>query len=314
MPAILVCYIRALLQARKVTCTAILRQFGYSHDKLTRFLAEKLAWKKWYRYLVAKLFGGITGGWIALDDTVLAKAFGKKFRQASWVWDSAQERAVFGYNLVFVVWSNGRITVPLCWRWYRQYGATKIELAQSLLKEVAYVWHLKPKYVLMDGFYPAKEIVNQLTQYGWYFVTKLKKNRVISGCRLDEDLVDEGDATLGWLSDCCQVRVVKYDSRYLATNDLSLRKKKIREWYGHRWVIEECFRSLKQELHFAKCQARSKTAQEKHLLCGVIGYLILQKEKLANQTLYSLKEKFIFNQSWGYNRIKHYEAILMGGA
>lgn len=314
MPAPLVCYIRSLLQARKITCTAILRQFGYSHDKLTRFLQEKLAWKKWYRYLVVKLFGSLSGGWIILDDTVLAKTFGRVFHKAGWVFDSALERPVFGYNLVFVVWSNGTITIPLCWRWYRKYGKSKIELAQSLLKEARFVWHIQPQYVLMDGFYPARDIVNQLSGYSWYFVTKLKKNRIINCCRLDEDLTEEGDTTLGWLSDYCQVRVVKHDSRYLATNDLSLAQPDIAEWYGKRWAIEECFRYLKQELHFAKCQARSTTAQEKHLLCSVTGYLILQKERPKNQSLYATKEYFLLKQSWGYNRIKHYEAVLLAGA
>jgi len=90
MPAPLVCYIRSLLQARKVTCTALLRQFGYSHDRLTRFLSEKIAWKKWYRYLVVRLFGSLGDGYLALDDTVLAKAFGKVFAKAGWVWDSSQ--------------------------------------------------------------------------------------------------------------------------------------------------------------------------------------------------------------------------------
>ena len=106
MPATLVCYIRALLQTRKVTCTVLLRQFGYSHDKLTRFLREQLAWKRWYRWFVIRLFSSLSDGWVALDDTVLAKPFGRKFAKVSWVYDSSKEQTVFGYNLVFVVWSN----------------------------------------------------------------------------------------------------------------------------------------------------------------------------------------------------------------
>ncbi len=95
---------------------------------------------------------------------------------------------------------------------------------------------------------------------------------------------------------------------------LSLTAKEIPKEYLKRWCIEDTFRFLKQELHFAGCQARSTKAQEKHLLCVNVGYLILQKEKTVDESLYALKEKFIFNQAWGYNRIKHYEAILLAGA
>lgn len=313
MPAPLVCYIRGLLQGKKITATALLRQFGYSHDKLTRFLARRIAWRKWYRYLVTKFFKVFGEGWIAIDDTVLAKPFGRKFPRAGWVYDSSAEKQVFGYNLVMVVWSNGLITLPLCWRWYR-HTQTKIDLAQALLKEVAHIWHLRPRYVFMDAFYVANRLVDQLEEYGWNWVGRVKRNRIVNGCRIEDDLVADGDTLVGYLTDHSRVRIVKHDHRYLATNELSLAPGKIPDEYGKRWVIEETFRFLKQELHLSRCQSRSTAAQEKHLLCAVIGYLILQKEKQTGQTLYSLKERFIFHQAWGYNRIKHYEAVLLAGA
>lgn len=314
MPALLVCYIRGILQGKKITTTSLLRQFGYSHDGLTRFLSESFAWKRWYRWLVIQLFGGLSSGWIALDDTVLAKPFGKVFPKACWVYDSCQKFHVFGYNLVMVVWCNGVVTIPLCWRWYRKNYKTKIEFAKSLLREVRDIWHISPTHVLMDAFYVADEIVDLLEEFGWKWVGRIKKNRIVNGCRLDEDLIIEGDSTIGYIADRCQIKVVKYDRRYLATNDLDLGQDDIPKEYLKRWCIEETFRFFKTELHFAECQARSTTAQEKHLLCVSISYLILQKEQLATQTLYSLKEKFIFDQAWGYNRIKHYEKILLTGA
>lgn len=315
MPAPLVCYIRGLLQGKKITTTSLLRQFGYSHDSLTRFLSESFSWRSWYRFVVVHLFGILGGsGWIAIDDTVLAKPFGKVFPKACWVYDSCQKFHVFGYNLVMVVWSNGKVTIPLCWRWYRKHYKTKIEFAKSLLREVKVVWCIHPTRVLMDAFYVADDVVNLLNSYGWTWVGRIKKNRIVNGCRLDEDLIEEGDQTIGYIGKACKIKVVKYDHRYLGTNDLSLTKEDIPKEYLKRWCIEDTFRFLKQELHFAECQARSTKAQEKHLLCVCVGYLILQKERPTTETLYSLKEKFVFNQAWGYNRIKHYEAILTEGA
>ena len=89
----------------------------------------------------------------------------------------------------------------------------------------------------------------------------------------------EGDQTTGYIGKQYKIKVVKYDHRYLGTNDVFLIAEEIPKEYLKRWCIEDIFRFLKQELHFAGCQARSTGSQEKHLLCVCVSYLILQKEK-----------------------------------
>lgn len=314
MPAPLFSYLRGLLQGLKPTTTSLARQFGYSHDQLTRLLHRQFAWKRWYRLLLQRLFGSLTDGWLILDDTVLAKPFGKQFPHACVVWDASQEKPVFGYNLVFLCWSNGMLTIPLCWRWYKQGVTTKTELAQSLLREAKYVWKLTPDKVLFDSWYASAAIINQLTEYHWHFVSKLKKNRVINGCRIDEDLIHDGDELTGLITGLCSVTVIKNDRRFLCTNDLSLATTQIIGWYGQRWAIEDCFRFLKNQLHLEGCQARSTRSQQIHLLTSITAYLILQKEQLLQPeiSLYQLKENWMFNQRLGVNRLRHYEKLLAG--
>jgi hypothetical protein len=258
------------------------------------------------------LFGSLEGGFLVIDDTVLAKPFGKKFPHACVVWDSSQEKHVFGYNLVFMCWSNGQVTIPLCWRWYKKDSKTKVELASSLLKEAKYVWRIKPQMVLFDAWYPAEVILDQITSYNWNFVCRIKKNRNINGCRVEDDLLHSGDTLTGPATNRCFIKVVMDDKRFLATNNLDLVPSEIMQWYCKRWVIEECFRFLKDQLHLEGCQARTKTAQHTHVLTGIVSYLLLQREKQLNpeKTLYRLKEEWTFDRRLGRNRIRHYEKLL----
>lgn len=313
MPAPLFSYLRGLLQGLKPTATSLSRQFGYSHDQLTRALRKQYAWKSWYVWLLQMLFGSLSGGCLILDDTVLAKPFGKKFPQACMVWDSSQEKAVFGYNLIFLCWSNDTVTIPLCWRWYKKDSKTKTQLAHSLLREAKYIWRLTPEKILFDSWYASEAIINQITTYHWLFVTRLKKNRILRGCRVDEDLIHDGDELVGLATGQCTIRVIKNDQRFLATNDLNLLPNEIISWYGERWAIEDCFRFLKNQLHIAGCQARSKRAQQIHLLTGITAYLILQKEQEKNpeKSLYALKEDWMFDKRLGLNRLRHYQKLLV---
>ena len=312
MPAPVLSYIRGILQGYKITCTYLERQLGFSHDQLTRTLKERFGWVRYWRLLVHLLFGTLSGGWIILDDTVLAKPFGKKFPQASVVYSSSLDRYVFGYNLVFICWSNGTRTIPLCWRWYRKGGKTKITLAQELLQEVRNVWNIEPKKVLFDSWYGAEVIVHQLGEYAWTFVCKVKKNRVVNGSSICDELLQDGDALVGCLTGYCQVRIIKNEDRYLATNDLTLNQQEMIDWYARRWAIEEVFRFLKDQLHLEGCQARTKTAQKTHLMSCLVSYLMIAKENSIHpdKTLYRIKEDWLHNRAFSSSQFAKYRILL----
>ena len=312
MPAPVLSYIRGILQGYKITCTYLERQLGFSHDKLTRTLKERFHWTKYWRLLVHLLFGNLADGWIILDDTVLAKPFGKKFPQASVVYSSSLETYVFGYNLVFICWSNGTMTIPLCWRWYRKNEKTKIILAMELLKEVRTLWHMTPKTVLFDSWYSAEVIVNQLVAWKWKFVCKLKKNRIINGSALSEELLRDGDSMTGLLTGCCRIRIIRHEDRYLATNAEDVSYEEIPLWYARRWAIEEVFRFLKDQLHLEGCQARTKTAQKTHLMSCCISYLMIVKENTIHpdKTLYRIKEDWLHNRVFARSQFAKYSKVL----
>jgi hypothetical protein len=312
MPAIFVPYLVGLVQGFFVSATSLERQFGYSHDGITRCLVKRFAWERWVTLVIQKLFGVLSGGYLILDDTVIAKPYAKKMQGASFVHSSVLNKTVYGYNIVFLCWSNGTITIPLSWKWYKPNSKTKIDLALDLLAIAQKRWKLTPQYVFFDKFYGADKILNRLEEYHWKFVAQLKCNRIINAAPIKEDLTTEGDSTVGWVTDWVKVAIVKHDEKYFFTNDLSLSAHDFPSLYKNRWPIEEVFRFLKSELRLEQCQARTKQAQKTHLASCVLTYLIFQKEQQIkkNKSLYAIRRSWLFDRRLGRNQINHYVKVL----
>lgn len=247
-----------------------------------------------------------------IDDTVIAKPYAKNLEGAGFAYSSSLDRTVYGYHVVLLCWTNGIITLPLAWRFYRKHEKSKIKLAQELLTEAYSTWHLTPCCVTFDSWYGAEDILNQLNGYGWTFVCQIKKNRIVLAAPISEDLTEEGDHLIGAVTDKVKGLIIKHDDKFFLTNDLLLTPERMIFLYGFRWRVEEVFRFLKDQLHLQGCQARSKQAQENHLGSCILAYLLIQKEQQNNQTqsLYAIKRNWLLNRRLGNNRFHHYVKVL----
>ena len=310
MPAPIFAYLRGLLQGHNITATFLQKEFGYSHDAITRFLANSFDIEGLIFRLIYRWFGVLHGGCLILDDTVVPKIYGKKFGQAQYVYSSCLKRCVFGYQIVALVWTNGTTTIPLGWKYYQKSvdGKTKIILAQELLAEAHEKWKLKPYAVLFDSWYSAEKILDQIQSYGWLFVTQLKSNRVVNACPIRDDLTQHGAALVGPLTGRFLALVLKNENKYFATNQPLMNNKQVLQLYEYRWKIEEVFRFLKNQLHLEECQARRFTSQQKHLASCVLAYIILEKERqrFPKKTLYQLKHDWMLDRRKGFHRINYY--------
>jgi hypothetical protein len=311
MPAIIVPYFVGLVQGVCVSAVSLEHQFGYSHDRITRSLLKRFRWDHWVFLIIQRLFGLLYGGYLILDDTVIAKPYARNMQGASFVHSSVLNRTVYGYNIVFLCWSNGTITIPLAWKWYKPNSKTKIDLAMELLKSARNRWKITPTYVMFDKFYGANKLLDQLHEYKWKFVAQLKCNRIINAAPIKEDLTQEGDTTIGWINQV-KVAIIRHDDKYFFTNDPNLPLGNLPELYKHRWPIEEVFRFLKSELRLEHCQARTQKAQKTHLASCVVLYLIFQKEQQLkeNETIYSLRRLWQMDRRLGRNQINHYVKVL----
>ncbi len=263
-------------------------------------------------FAVHRLFGLLKDGYLIIDDTVLAKPYGRKFHEACFAYSSSLKKAVFGYHIVMVCWTNGTVTIPLSWRWYKKNSYTKVELAMLLLEETRWKWHLTNCIVLYDSWYAAAKLMRLIQSLGYQFVSQIKKNRKLDGISLAQLSVPKNKLLRGTIAGDIQAYFFKHEDKYYCTSLSALSPKEAQTMYKIRWSIEEVFRFLKSVLKLEKCQAIRITAQKIHLVSCVIAYLIFQKEQMnaPQYTLYQLYEKWLFNKHLGRCRINHYVKVL----
>jgi hypothetical protein len=67
----------------------------------------------------------LVGGYLIIDDTVIEKPFSKAMEGLSWVYDSSKKKAVWGYSIVLLIWTDGFIRIPLAFRRWQKGGPSK---------------------------------------------------------------------------------------------------------------------------------------------------------------------------------------------
>jgi len=108
-------YLAGLITGTEVSATAISQALGEtSHDALTRLLSS--GWWTARQLLLAaiQVVSWIGGeGWLIVDAVLIPKPYAQLIAFCGWDVDHALGRNVFGLRVVFVVWCNGWLTVPL---------------------------------------------------------------------------------------------------------------------------------------------------------------------------------------------------------
>lgn len=289
MEPLMILYIIALMyRDTKVSCVALAQCFvGVSHDGLTRLLQTQRCWPTLlWRWCGQRAIN--QGGWLQLDDTVLEK-WGPMIFGVFWVYSSRWQKVVRGINVVVLIWTDGTRRVPIGIKLWRRGGSSKVVLAGKLLRWARRL-ELTPDYVIFDSWYASKKLLQQVRGYGWHFVTRLKKNRKLSGQALVTQWPHRFGHAPGTLAGGIQVLVVKDGSRYLATSDLTLSVRQVKHLYGQRQHIEEFIRVLKDQLRWGQCPARTKAAQLAHLHLCLMTYCILETAAVQHQTtIYQLR-------------------------
>jgi hypothetical protein len=173
-------YLVALIcrNTRTSCCSLSVLCARISHDRLQRLLYERFAWsRRLWDFFASSLVR--EGGYLIIDDTTWAR-FAMKSEAVSWVWSSTHARTVRGMQVVLLIWTDGRVKVPLGLRLWKKGGHSKVELAAQLLRE-AKRRGLRPEYVLFDSWYAAAKLLHLLADLGWKYVARLKSNRLFEG-------------------------------------------------------------------------------------------------------------------------------------
>lgn len=153
-------------------------------------------------------------------------------------------------------------------------------------------------YVLFDAWYAAESVLNLLEAFGWLYGTRVKKNRLFNGARIDKTFRHFYGRKTGKLKRInYQILIVKDGARFLLTNDLSLTSAQVKKLYQVRQQIEEVFRLLKQEFGWGRCRANSLQAQKAHLHPGLYAFCLVQsKAEEKKLTIYAYKQNLFREQ------------------
>jgi DDE superfamily endonuclease len=127
MPELLWLYLTALLYYRtSSSCVALAEALEtVSHDRLTRLLQADWSGHTLLELTVRTLFGWHRG-YLIIDDTVIPKPFATAIDGLAWVFSSQERRPVYGFSLVLLVWTDGRLRIPLGMRLWHKGGPLQV--------------------------------------------------------------------------------------------------------------------------------------------------------------------------------------------
>jgi hypothetical protein len=83
-------------------------------------------------------------------------------------------------QVVMLMWTDGKLKLPIAIEVYQEDGPSKIKIAKRMLKK-AQGWGIVPKYVLFDSWYAAEDLLNYIDKLGWKYITRVKSNRKFNG-------------------------------------------------------------------------------------------------------------------------------------
>ena len=310
MPEPVWIYLMALLYfTNMTTCSAIADAFdSVSHDRLTRMLQGTWSGHILLDLALRTLFT-VAGGYLIVDDTVVAKPYARGLGEAAWVWSNKDRKVLFGVSVVLLVWTDGQLRIPLAFRVWQKGSASKYDLALELLSYARNRLKCKPHFVLFDAWYPSKKLLKRIRDYGWYFVCQLKKTRVFEGRALRYYRQQPYWQAVGAVTGGLKVFVVRDRRKDYATNRLTFTAPEVRTLYRKRHEIEEVIKVLKSQLSLEACQGgytrswKAKTftqegAQTHHIALGIVAYLIVERERLVQRcTWRQLKRRLILQGS-----------------
>src|SRR5262245_19029430 len=109
-----------LYLTQMTTCATLADAFdSVSHDRLPRMLQG--TWSGPIRLDLAwRLLFTVAGGYLLVDDTVVAQPYARRLGEAAWVWSNKDRKGLFGVSVVLLVWTDGQVRIPLAFRvWHK---------------------------------------------------------------------------------------------------------------------------------------------------------------------------------------------------
>ena len=294
-----------------------------SHDRMTallRWVGQFTLGNSPFSTFAVRLVQAIvaaTGmpGLLILDDTMLPKLFAKAIWGVHRDRDPATGQVVPGIRMVWVIWTNGLLVIPLGFLIWHKRGhlpeevrryRTKNELARVLL------WTLHAKglqgglhvsYLLFDGWYCTKANLRLFQRVGFFYITRFSPRYTVTyqgrvwltrwlAWPFRKSSWHWYGAKVGYIKTFSvtwagvgplklailkATRHQKPQARtYLISNAPTLSHLEFYAFRPRRWTVDVFFRTAKQVVGWGHSPARSSQTVVGHLVLGAIAYTILE--------------------------------------
>lgn len=111
-------YILALLlnQDKKLKQTGISRLLNKSTKFIRQFLNKTVDFDQLFLKLIRILDIDLSKGHFSIDDTSYSKPFSRKLESLSTLFNHSRKGYSRGYQIVFMCWSNNKITLPISFK------------------------------------------------------------------------------------------------------------------------------------------------------------------------------------------------------
>ncbi len=283
-------YLVGLLRvAHNANCVRLAAITNISHDRLSRVLKSAVSSSLFQvTKTLFKTLEKISVGYLIIDDTTINKEYARFIERCHWLWSTNGSRYIFGYNIVVLMWSNGTVTIPLSWAFYKKEPEkknqiTKITLALGLMAYAKKELCVATREITFDSFYSAESILKRCEEYGWHYYTRVRSNRTLNEKQVRKHHRNPYWEKIGVLSCNLKARVIRHGTRYFLTNNFEMTKCAMITSYDARWKIEEVFRMLHDQLGLDECASRSFVAQTAHTTLTMTAYTILASQKTGSE-------------------------------
>ena len=300
-----------------------------SHDQstLNRFLNGPHDWLALNDHRIQELqkrdrTRTLEDGLIVLDDVVMRKS-GEKMEKIAYVWDPVEGKAVLGYDLVVLYYTDAEKSYPLNFA-YKLKENDRISLAMQLAEGLGELG-VEAKRVVFDAWYFALELITALRDLGLTWVTRSKKNRLftVDGATVHaEEIIRSGvREAVAQLPGYGPVKVVVAEindkRRLLVTSDLRMKGKEVVKIYRDRFQIDNpFFRDSKQEMGLAGFHTRRFRALIAHTVMCFLSHTLVSlvrlfDRRLVDKTIGWVKEN-LFRAVAGVRRVGEGLAVVLG--
>lgn len=228
-------------------------------------------------------------GILVLDDTTLDKPYARKMELVTRHWSGKHRQVVLGINLMTLLWTDGKTTVPCDCRLYEKLGASKNDHFVAMLA-IAKERGFAPVMVCFDSWYSGLDNLKAVRSYGWHFLTRLKSNRLVNPDDTGNVAVSKLEIPAAGLMVHLKgfgfvtvFRTVDPNGHveHWATSALSMTEERRAMWERELFAIENYHRGLKQCCGVERCQCRGKRAQSNHILLSVRAFVRLEVHRFV---------------------------------